>query len=164
MDKVQNEVNRLAAMLRIQVIEVLVKEDRIKYGAKPLSGEEMQIVIGMIARLKCNTKLLRRLFNDAHDMHEEKGMMPHAATVGDLEWCIKYRCIGYSNIQRTRNAWLVAKEDEDLRRLPAFVELTRIYRPMHAAGKKILPPVEKKAIESEAMAIINEVATSMKEA
>lgn len=161
MESVQNKVNHLARLLRVQVIETLVKEDRLKYGAAQLSDEELEFYKQYINRLPCCTAMLRRLFEDAHEMHEEKGMFPHAASVGDLEWCIKHRTIGYACVQAVKHSWLPLKSDADLRRLPAFRQLTNIYRPLIAAGKPILPPVDRKAVESEANAIVNELATNL---
>jgi hypothetical protein len=37
-----------------------------------------------------------------------------------------------------------------------------VYRPLVIAGKNILPPVDRKAIESEAQAIINQVSNAIK--
>lgn len=161
MSNVQEQVNTLAKALRLQVIEVLIKEDRIKYNAQRPTDEEMLYMVGYIDRLPCCTALLRKLFDDAHDMHDEKGMFPHAACIGDLEWCLKYRHIGYTSIQSVPHSWLPLKADADLRRLPAFRQLTNIYRPLIAAGKRILPPVDRKAVESEANAIVNELATNL---
>ena len=157
MANVQEKVNYLSKLLRVQVIEHLVKEDRIKHGAAPLSDEELEFYKHSINKMPCCTAQLRRLFNDAHDMHEEKGMFPHAVTVGDLEWCLKFRMVGYSSTQNVKHSWLPKKEDSDLRTLPAFKALAEVYRPLIATGKKILPPVDRKAIESEAQAIINQV-------
>lgn len=161
MQNAQEKVNHLARLLRVQVIEALVKEDRLKYGAAQLSDEELEFYKQYINRLPCCTAMLRRLFEDAHEMHEEKGMFPHAASVGDLEWCIKHRTIGYACVQAVKHSWLPLKADADLRRLPAFRQLTNIYRPLIAAGKRILPPVDRKAVESEANAIVNELATNL---
>ena len=161
MSNAQDKVNYLARLLRVQVIEYLVKEDRLKYGAAQLSDEELEFHKQAINRLPCCTAMLRRLFSDAHEMHEEKGMFPHAVTVGDLEWCLKYRTIGYGTTQSVKHSWLPFKQDTELRRLPAFVQLAKIYRPLIDAGKAILPPVDRKAIENEATAIINEVTTHL---
>ncbi|WP_407444872.1 hypothetical protein [Fibrobacter sp.] len=160
----QELVNHFSKLLRLQAIEYLIKRDCMMYNHPIPSDEEIDFRKSMIFKMPCCTKMLKRLFSDAHDMHEEKGMMPHAVSVGDLEWCLKNRVIGYSCTQRVKHSWLVAKEDDDLRRLPAFIELTRIYKPMIESGKNILPPVEKKAVENEALAIVNELAISMKEA
>lgn len=161
MPNIQEQVNNLAKALRLQVIEALIKEDRIKYNAQRPTDEEMLYMVTAIDKLPCCTALLRRLFEDAHEMHEEKGMFPHTACVGDLEWCIKYRHIGYTSTQNVPRSWLPLKADADLRRLPAFKQLANIYRPLIAAGKRILPPVDRKAIESEANAIVNELATNL---
>ena len=106
MPNIQEQVNNLAKALRLQVIEALIKEDRIKYNAQRPTDEEMLYMVTAIDKLPCCTALLRRLFEDAHEMHEEKGMFPHAVTVGDLEWCLKNRGIGYRSIQRVKHSWL----------------------------------------------------------
>lgn len=162
MRDIQDNVNHWARLLRVQVIEALVKEDRLKYGAAQLSDEELEFHKQYINRLPCCTAMLRRLFEDAHEMHEEKGIFPHAVTVGDLEWCLKYRTIGYASTQSVKHGWLPLKADSDLRRLPAFRALAEVYRPLVIAGKNILPPVDRKAIESEAQAIINKVSNAIK--
>ena len=163
MDNTQHTVNRLAKNLRLQVIEALFKEDRLKYEGKRPTDDEMFYMVNAVDRLPCCTALLRRLFNDAHEMHEEKGMFPHAVCVGDLEWCIKNRTIGYGVTQSSvPNAWLPLKQDVELRRLPAFLELARIYRPMIEAGKRILPPIDQEKIENEALAIVNGLADKLK--
>ena len=162
MADIQEKVNYLSRLLRVQVIEFLVKEDRIKHGAAPLADEELEFFKHAVNKMPCCTAQLRRLFEDAHDMHEEKGMFPHAVTVGDLEWCLKYRIIGYSSTQNVKHSWLPKKEDTELRTLPAFRALAAVYRPLIDQGKKILPPVDRKAIESEAQAIINQVSNAIK--
>lgn len=161
MPSIQDNVNHLSRLLRVQVIEYLVKEDRLKYGAAPLSDEELEFYKHSINKMPCCTAMLRRLFDDAHDMHDEKGMFPHSVSVGDLEWCLKNRGIGYRSIQRVKHSWLPFKEDSELRRLPAFKALATVYRPLIEQGKKILPPVDHKAVENEANAIINEISTHL---
>lgn len=161
MDNVQEQVNTLAKALRLQVIEALVKIDRVKYGAPKIEGEELFFTVKSIDALPCCTAQLRRLFEDAHDYHNDIGMFPHAATIGDLEYCCRHRTIGYSSSQHVPNSWLPKKQDADLRTLPAFRQLANIYRPLIAAGKRILPPVDRKAVETEADAIINELATNL---
>lgn len=161
MENVQDKVNYLARLLRVQVIEYLVKEDRLKYGAAQLSDEELEFHKQAINRMPCCTAMLRRLFDDAHEMHQEKGMFPHAVCVGDLEWCLKYRGIGYRSVQSVKHSWLPLKADTELRRLPAFKAISAVYRPLIDQGEKILPPVDHKAVESEANAIINEISTHL---
>ena len=161
MPDMQSKVNYLARLLRVQAIEYLVKEDRLKYGAAQLSDEELEFHKQAINRMPCCTAMLRRLFEDAHEMHQEKGMFPHAVCIGDLEWCLKYRAIGYSSTQSVKHNWLPLKADADLRRLPAFKAIAAVYRPLIDQGKKILPPVDHKAVENEANAIINELSTHL---
>ncbi len=161
MENLQDKVNYLARLLRVQTIEHLVKEDRLKYGAAQPGDEELEYFKYAVNKMPCCTRMLRRLFQDAHDMHEDKGMFPHAACVADLEWCMRYRSIGYSCSQQIRHNWLPFKEDEDLRRLPAMRELSKIYAPMLAAGKRIIPPVDTRAIEREANAIVNMLSTEL---
>lgn len=157
----QEQVNTLSKMLRVQVIEYLVKEDIFKFRGERLNDADLMATVKLIDRIPCCTRKLPELFRDAHRMHESKGMMPHCATVGDLEWCMKFRAVGYQCEQRIAHSWLPYKEDEDLRRLPAFKQLAQVYAPLIQAGKKILPPVDKKAVVGEATAIINELAITL---
>ena len=157
----QENVNRLAKALRLQVIEYLVKEDIFKFRGERLNDADLMTTVRLIDRIPCCTRKLPELFRDAHRMHESKGMMPHCATVGDLEWCMDYRTIGYQCEQRIAHSWLPYKEDEELRRLPAFRQLAQVYAPLIQAGKKILPPVDERAVVSEAQAIINQVSNAI---
>lgn len=161
MGNIQEQVNKLSKALRLQVIEALIKEDRVKYNAGRPTDEEMFYMVSFVNNLPCCTAMLRRLFEDAHDMHDEKGMFPHAASVGDLEWCMKHRGIGYRSTQNVKHSWLPLKADTELRRLPAFKELATIYCPLIEQGKKIMPPIDHKAVENEANAIINEISTHL---
>ena len=157
MNQKQSKINTLARALRLQVISYLVKEDIFKYRGENLNDADMSMTIELIDRIPCCTRKLRDLFKDAHRMHEDKGMMPHAVTIGDLEWCMEYRSIGYACEQRTAHSWLPYKEDEQLRKLPAFIELEKIYRHEH----KVIAPINQKAIINEAQAIINQVASNL---
>lgn len=159
MDNIQQEVNRLSRILRLQVIEFLFIEDRIKYGAIPLSDEEMAVNKRLVNKLPICTKQLRDLFDDVHQMQKERDMFPHAANVGEMEWCLKNRYIGM--FKEKRFNWLPAKNDEDLRRLPSFRELAKIYKNLIANGQKILPPIDEDKVQSEATAIINNLAISL---
>lgn len=158
---VQDSVNKLSRLLRIQVIEALVKEDCIKYGAEIPEDWKLAYTVECIDRLKCCTRKLRSLFRDAHEYHNEIGMFPHPATIADLEFCMDKRFIGFQCEQRIAHSWLPYKEDADLRRLPAFKQLAQIYAPLIQAGKKILPPVDERAVVSEAQAIINQISNAI---
>lgn len=161
MQNVQDKVNNLTKALRLQVIEYLVKEDVFKYRGERLNDADLAMTVAFIDKIPCCTRKLRSLFADAHQYHEDIGMMPHAATIADLEFCMKQRYIGFQCEQRIAHSWLPFKEDEDLRRLPAFKQLAQIYAPLIQAGKKILPPVDRKAVVSEAQAIINQVSNAI---
>lgn len=138
----QQKVNELSRALRLQVIEALVKEDCVKYRAALPNDAEMAYYIEFIDRLPCCTRKLADLFRDAHAYHDDIGMMPHAVTLADLEWCIKNRVIGYASMQNVKYAWLPAPADTMLRRLPAFCAIDALYK----AEKKVVAP---KAIQME---------------
>jgi hypothetical protein len=158
MNQTQCKINTLARALRLQVINYLVKEDIFKYRGENLNDDDMAMTVQLIDRLPCCTRKLPELFRDAHRMHCEKGMMPHSVTVGDLEWCMEFRFIGYKCEQNVKYSWLPAPEETMLRRLPAFVQLDKIYK----STKKAIPPMASKHdVVSEANAIINELAISL---
>lgn len=157
----QEQVNKFSKLLRMQVIEFLVKEDIFKYRGERLNDADLVTMVKLIDRIPCCTRKLRSLFADAHQYHENIGMMPHAATIADLEFCMKQRYIGFQCEQRIAHSWLPYKEDEDLRRLPAFKQLAQVYAPLIQAGKKILHPVDRKAVVSEAQTIINQVSNAI---
>ena len=159
---IQEIVNTLAFRLRREVIYTLLKTEFTKFRQPIPEKEQLAFEIKAIDALPCCTRLMKRLFEDAQAMRRERGFYPAPATVADLEWCVRNRAIGYSCTQRVRMGWLPKPEDDELRALPSFVELARIYRPMVLNGQKPLPPVERKAIISEATAIINETAANIK--
>jgi hypothetical protein len=159
MDNVQKTVNRLALLLRLQVIEFLFIEDRIKYGVPPLSDEEMTVNKRLVNRLPCSTKYLPKLFDDVHRMQMDVGMFPHAANVGEMEFCLRERCIGLFNHGKVD--WMPALENRELRRLPACKELDSLYKKLKAKGRGIIPPVEEETVQQEALAIINGTADAI---
>ena len=63
MDRIQEQVNSLAKALRLQVIEALIKEDRIKYNAPRPTDEEMLYMVGyidkQIGRASCRERVSR---------------------------------------------------------------------------------------------------------
>lgn len=152
MDNRQQKVNELANILRKQVIAVLILEDRRKFGAAPLSKDEYEWTAMKIYEMAVPTRMLKRLFEDCHEMQNDKGQMLHAANVGELEWCIKNRCIGYRSTLNVRHGWLPKKEDKELRRLPAFVELSKIYT---NANHVIAPIPEQNPQQAEIAQICN---------
>lgn len=152
---IQETVNKLCKLVRIETIEFLIKEDRVKCGATPLTEDELTVLKRLVNRLPCNTRNLRKLFDDAHEMQRECGMFPHPASVIEMEWCLNNRYIGL--FQGCKYSWLPDPNDSDLKKLPAFIQLDTIYRKL----KKALPPIDKAAIQNEATAIINNLAISL---
>lgn len=154
----QNTINKLCRMVRLQTIEYLLKEDAFKFRAERMNDEDTATAIRLIDQIPCCTRKLPELFREAHRMHDDKGMMPHSATIGDLEWCMEYRSIGYQCEQQIKYYWLPAPEDINLRNLSAFIELDKIYKNM----KKALPPMaERQDVISATNAIINDLAISL---
>lgn len=153
MDK-QTRVNELAQTLKAQAIELLIKEDCLRYNAEMPSNEKMIYMVQEIYRLPVCTKKLRELFADAHEMHEDKGMFPHTVCVGDLELVARH--YGDYSGAGERYSWMPRKDDERMKMLPAFVQLDTIYR----RAKKAIPPVDHESVESEAMKIVNDIANN----
>lgn len=155
MADLQETVNVLVKMLRVQIIERLIKEDHFRHNQPLPSEEEMEYRKVAICKLPCCTKMLKKLFADAHRMHDDRGMFPHTVSVADLEWCLEHRYIGMQS--NVKYSWLPAKEDVELKQLPAFVKLDAIYRRI----KKALPPIDRNAIENEATAIVNNLTLNL---
>lgn len=155
MDKIQRQVNQLCDTLRKQVIAKLLLEDNLKFHAPAPAPEILEFDAMQIFKLNCPTRQLRKLFRDVHDMQDAKGQFQRPACVAELEWCLKFRKIGYPSSLRIKHGWLPAKEDEDLRKLPAFIALANIYK----STNNILPPINEKAVIKEANEIINALTT-----
>ena len=150
----QKLINELARMLKVQAIELLIKEDCLRYNAPIPEHDKMLYMVEEIYRLPVCTKKLRELFADAHEMHEDKGMFPHTVSVGDLE--LVARRYGNYTGEGERFSWLPRKNDERMKTMPAFRQLDAIYR----KEKKATPPIDEESVESEAMRIVNEFAQS----
>lgn len=150
----QNRINTLCEALRKQVVSALIMEDRRKWAAPALSGEEAIWTAQQIFALPVPTRMLRRLFEDAHKLQAARGEMLRPATVGELEWCIKNRSIGYPTSLRVPLGWLPAKEDADLRKLPAFQELKKIYTETKLV---VGPKIEPKKIDHETTELLNRI-------
>lgn len=151
----QERVNELANLLKAQAIELLIKEDCLRYNADMPSQDKMLYMVQEIYRLPVCTKKLRDLFAAAHEMHEEKGMFPHTVCVGDLELVAR----NYDDFTGTgeKYPWLPRKNDERMKTLPAFVELDSIYK----AAKTAIAPVDIESVENEAINIVNEISTNL---
>lgn len=148
----QKLINELAKTLKVQAIELLIKEDCLRYNAEIPEHDKMLFMVEEIYRLPVCTKMLRDLFAAAHEMHEDKGMFPHVASVGDLE--LVSRKYGDFTGKGERFSWLPRKTDERMKMMPAFVKLDAIYK----REKKAIAPIDEESVENEAMKIVNEIA------
>lgn len=131
----QDRVNELSKALRLNVIKTLVQLDHMKHN-RELTPEHLAFMVLEIDKLPITTRRMAEAFRDAHKMHEDKGMAPHAVSVGDLEWCVNYCAIYVS----PSYGWLPKPEDKELRALPEFVELDNIYKGLH----KVIAPKESR--------------------
>lgn len=157
----QQTIDNLANLLRIQVIEFLIKKDYIDHKAQMPSDEELVYMKREIFNMNCCTKKLKSLFRDAHEMHEERDIFPRPVTVSDLEWCMKNRTIGYGCSQSVPKPWLPYKEDRELRTLPAFKELAQIYKP-YILEKKPIPAPSKVQIAEDTSQIVKQLSQTLK--
>ena len=148
----QKKINELARILKVQAIELLIKEDCLRYNAEFPEHDKMLYMVEEIYRLPVCTKKLRDLFAAAHEMHEAKGMFPHTVCVGDLE--LVARNYGDFTGDGDRYAWLPRSNDERMKMMPAFQKLDAIYK----REKKAIAPIDEEKVESEAMKIVNEIA------
>lgn len=155
----QNEVNELAAKLRMQVIEYLYVEDQIKFSGKTPTREDIDLFKRFVNNIRCVTGSLKELFADAHEMHDAKGMFPHPVTIGDLEWCLKNRHIGY--FQKRKAPWLPYREDRELRSLPAFKALAVVYRPLIEEGKPLIAPTQQ-TMQQDVKEIVMSIANNQR--
>lgn len=161
----QSKINYLSSIGRMQAISFLIQKDIADYKGKTLSDCEMDYWKNEIYNMPCCTRLLPKLFRDAHEMHEEKGMIPHSVSLGDLKWCLKYRTIGYECTQSVNFYWLPLKQDFELRSLPAFKSLIDIYTKMQKRGKKILSPTkneDEKENDNQINKLLTQTATTLK--
>ena len=148
----QKTINELAKTLKVQAIELLIKEDCLRYNAEIPEHDKMLFMVEEIFRLPVCTKKLRDLFEAAHEMHEDKGMFPHTVSVGDLE--LVSRKYGDFSGKGERFSWLPCSNDERMKMMPAFLKLDAIYR----REKKAIAPIDEASVESEAMKIVNDIA------
>lgn len=127
----QERINELAKALRVKVIKKLVERDFMRHN-KDLTTEHLAFMVFEIDRLPIDTRRMSEAFRDAHKMHEDKGLAPHAVCVGDLDWCVTYG----SGYQSPKLGWLPKTADTELCALPEYIELDKIYK---REGKAIAP-------------------------
>lgn len=119
----QDRINELAKALRVKVIKKLVERDFMRHN-KDLTPEHLAFMVFEIDRLPIDTRRMSEAFRDAHRMHEDKGLAPHAVCVGDLEWCTIYG----SGYHSPKFGWLPKTADSELCALPEYIELDKIYK------------------------------------
>lgn len=119
----QKRINELAKALRVKVIKKLVERDFMRHN-KELTPEHLAFMVIEIDRLPIDTRRMSEAFRDAHKMHEDKGLAPHAVCVGDLDWCVTYGS-GYNS---SKLGWLPKTADAELCALPEYIELDKIYK------------------------------------
>lgn len=153
MDNVQEQVNALSRELRLQVIELLIKEDCLQYRMDLPGADVMLYMVETIDAMPVDTRLMQELFNDTHEYYEERGMFPHALTVGELK--AQTRRVDY---RASRFGWLPLPEYTRARNLPAFKKIDAIYKD----ARKVIAP--KSEVECEALRIVNEATKNFTEA
>ena len=119
----QDRINELAKALRVKVIKKLVERDFMRHN-KDITPEHLAFMVLEIDRLPIDTRRMSEAFRDAHKMHEDKGLAPHAVCVGDLDWCVTYGS-GYNS---PKLGWLPKTADAELCALPEYIELDKIYK------------------------------------
>lgn len=155
----QEFVNEAAKQIRTAVITKLISLEYIKYNKQLPSIDILNEQAKIIFEMPCCTKMLKKLFEDAHKMRDDRGMYNDSpATIADLEWCIKHRSIGYACIQKVSFGWLPYKQDKELRELPQCKPLLTFYGKQLKCGKNIIAPIEEEKQESEPAKIVNLIA------
>lgn len=140
--ELQETVDKLVKAMRVEIISFLVKEDTFKYKGDKMNDEDFEMFVDYVYKMDVPTRNLRRLFADAHEMHDEKGMMPHCVTIGDLEWCVKKYGENYIN-DCGKYPWMPEFKDNDLKNLQSFIALDALYR----KEKRAIPPTKKEPIK-----------------
>jgi len=136
----QEQVNELARRIRREVIYALLKKSFLDHRVSLPDKEQMAYEIEQIAKLPCKTKLMKRLFEDAEELREERGMFPAPPTISELKFCCTKRGISYSSVQNVKFGFLPHKEDKELRMLPSVKAILGIYGEAIRNGEKLLLP------------------------
>lgn len=157
----QAQVNQLAAQIRREVIYFLLKNEFLEHRQSVPEKETLAYEIERIYRIPCETKLLKKLFADAREYREERGLFPAPVTIADLEGAIKNRAIGYAVTQGVKFGFLPFKADKELRSLPAVKSLLEGYRLLLKAGKPVLLP-QAEGSTGDALQITRQLAAHLK--
>lgn len=154
----QEQVNRLSAQIRREVIYFLLKKEFLENRQSVPEKETLAYEIERIAAIPCQTKLLKRLFDEAREYRAERGFYPSAVTIADLEAAYRYKAVGYACTQNVKFGFLPWKKDKELRALPAVKAMLEGYRLLLKAGKQIQLPAPATSENKDLHSITNAVA------
>lgn len=157
----QEQVNELAKRVRREVIFALIKKSFLDHRASLPDKEQIAYEIEQIAELPCKTKLLKRLFEDAEALRNERGMFPAPPTISELRFCCENRAMSYTSIQSVKFGFLPQKEDNELRMLPSVKCMLAMYGEAIKKGERLLFPKQSDAKNNVAMQIANKVEESI---
>lgn len=136
----QEVVNELARRIRREVIYALLKKSFLDHRVSMPDREQMAYEIEQIAQLPCKTKLMKRLFEDAEELRNERGMFPAPPTISELKFCCTKRGISYSSVQNVKFGFIPYKCDTELRMLPSVKKMLGMYGDAIRKGEKLLLP------------------------
>lgn len=154
----QEQANKMAAQIRREVIYFLLKKEFLENRQSIPEKETLAYEIERIAAIPCQTKLLKRLFEEAREYRAERGFYPNAVTIADLEAAFKYKSVGYACTQNVKYGFLPWKKDKELRTLPAVKAMLEGYRLLLKAGKQIPLPSPATSENNDLQSITNSVA------
>ena len=154
----QEQVNRLAAQIRREVIYYLLKNEFLANRQSVPEKETLAYEIEKIYAMPCQTKLLKRLFEEAREYRAERGFYPSAVTIADLEAAYKNKAVGYACTQNVKYGFLPWKKDKELRALPSVKTMMEGYRLLLRAGKQIPLPAPATSENKDLQSITNAVA------
>lgn len=162
-EKASKRYHELKDEIRKAVITTLWADEYVKRGLEAPADEIMERLCQMTFSIPCTTRQMKRLFEDAHELMAERNEADKVPTIPMLEWCLKYRCVGYSSVQSEggKYSWLPGLKDVPLMG-------SHVYELVNSATKLIdycknnaidfERPVE---IKNEAMDIVKELAMNL---
>lgn len=151
----------MAAQIRREVIYYLLKNEFLANRQSVPEKETLAYEIEKIYAMPCQTKLLKRLFEEAREYRAERGFYPSAVTIADLEAALKNKAVGYACTQNVKYGFLPWRTDKELRALPSVRTLLEGYRLLLKQGKEIFLPAPEGTSESEAKKIAEIIANHL---
>lgn len=98
-EELQNITNGMARSIRKRVVTELWMKEYSTHNITPPSQERLEVLCKLTYDLPCTTRQMQRLFDDAHDLMNERGEFDKIVSVSLLEWCLEKRCVGYASVQ-----------------------------------------------------------------